>query len=106
MQVKQISKEQKSYLQQVIFILLTVFYISQLRSEGTHNMSYYVLWARSIVEGHLLEIYHATSEPLLQNSDSLTVPYTPLSQYLIAGLSWLLLHVLGNSRETYVLAVT
>lgn len=105
MQVKQISKGQKSYLQPVVFILLTVFYISQLRSEGTHNMSYYVLWAQSIVEGHLLEIYHATSEPLLQNSDSLTVPYTPLSQYLIAGLSWLLLHVLGNSRETYVLAV-
>ena len=105
MRLKQNSRRLRSYLQPAIFILVIVFYISQLRSEGTHNMSYYVLWARSIVEGHLLEIYHATSGTLFQSSDSLTVPYTPLSQYLIAGSSWLLLHVLGNSRETYLLAV-
>jgi hypothetical protein len=105
MQLKQTSKRLSNYAWPTIFVFVLAFYISQLRSEGTHNMSYYVLWARSIVDGNLLEIYHATSDSLFQNSDSLTVPYTPLSQYLIAGFAWLLLHVLSNSRETYVLAV-
>jgi len=86
-------------------ILVIILYFSQLKSAGTHNMSYYVLWAKSIVGGNLFDIYHATPQSFSQNSDSLTVPYTPLSQYLIAGIAWLILRILSNTRETYILAI-
>ena len=89
----------------LVLSLLVIGYISQIRSEGTHNMSYYVLWARSIAEGRLLEIYHATPESVIQNSDSLTVPYTPLSQYFTGAMSWLLLQFLPDERSTYVISV-
>lgn len=89
----------------LVLSLLVIGYISQIRSEGTHNMSYYVLWARSIAEGRLLEIYHATPESVIQNSDSLTVPYTPLSQYFTGAMSWLLLQSLPDERSTYVISV-
>ena len=85
--------------------LIVAAYVVQLASEGTHNMSYYVLWTKSIVEGRLLEIYHATPESVIQNSDSLTVPYTPLSQYLTAATSWLLLKFLPNERSSFVISV-
>ena len=52
-----------------------------------------------------MEIYHATPESVIQNSDSLTVPYTPLSQYFTGAMSWLLLHFLPDERSTYVISV-
>lgn len=85
--------------------VIAFFYLSQIRSEGTHNMSYYVLWAKSIAEGQLLEIYRATPESLLQNPNSLTVPYTPLSQYFTAGTSRIFLIFFPDERATYVIAV-
>jgi Gpi18-like mannosyltransferase len=88
----------------LIIIALSV-YIIQIRSFGTHNMSYYILWARSIVEGGLIEIYHANPASLIKSEESLTVPYTPLSQYLIAGVSWLFLRVLNDSDGTYIISV-
>ncbi len=88
-----------------ILALVVMAYVVQLASEGTHNMSYYVLWTRSIVEGSLLEIYHATPESVIQNSDSLTVPYTPLSQYLTSAVSWLVLKFLPDERASFVISV-
>ena len=85
--------------------LIVIAYIAQLASEGTHNMSYYVLWTRSIAEGRLLEIYHSTPESVIQNSDSLTVPYTPLSQYLTSGMSWVILKFLPDERSSFVISV-
>lgn len=68
-------------------------------------MTYYVDWARNIVNGNLFEIYHASPSANFQKPDSLTVPYTPLSQYFIAGIAWVLLLVLPTERETFVTAV-
>jgi hypothetical protein len=85
--------------------LIVTAYVVQIASEGTHNMSYYVLWTKSIAEGRLLEIYHATPESLIQNSDSLTVPYTPLSQYLTSAMSWLVLKFLPDERASFVISV-
>jgi len=105
MQIRNFKTLKSKQFMPLALVLIVCAYLSQIRSEGTHNMSYYVLWAKGVAEGQLLEIYHATSESLLQNSDSLTVPYTPLSQYFIAGTSRIFLNFLPNERATYVIAV-
>lgn len=105
MQIRYAKMLKSKQFRPLALIFIVSAYLSQIRSEGTHNMSYYILWAKSIVDGQLLEIYHATPDSMLQNSESLTVPYTPLSQYLTAGTSWILLHFLPNERATYVTAV-
>ncbi len=100
---KELFASQKS--KTFILALIVTAYVAQMASEGTHNMSYYVLWTKSIVEGNLLEIYHATPESLIQNSNSLTVPYTPLSQYLTSAMSWMVLKFLPDERASFVISV-
>lgn len=95
-------KSQKRLENILYFTLYALLVTPFIAKPGTHNMYYYVNWTKGFLNGDLFELYHVGT---YVSQDNLTIPYTPVSLFLIGGMGKLLTTFFGFSDTVFMVAV-
>ena len=80
-------------------------YMIALKSSGTHNMDYYILWTSSFIHGKLFDLYHVSEATKAITSTNFTVPYTPFSLYIIGLFTKILFIFVQENSLNYIIAI-
>jgi hypothetical protein len=92
-------------LSQAKYFLVLLGYLALVSSRGTHNSDNFVTWVSEFLEGDFYSQYHTVPNEGVLESDSLMVPYPPLSLYILGAVAKFVTLFAGNSSGDLLIAI-
>jgi hypothetical protein len=94
-----------NFLSQAKYFLVLLGYLALASSKGTHNSDNFVIWVSEFLNGDFFSQYHTVPYEGVLESDSLMVPYPPLSLYILGGVAKVVTLFAGNSSGNLLIAI-
>ena len=91
-------------LNQAKYFLVLLGYLALVSSKGTHNSDNFVIWVSEFLNGNFFAQYHTVPYQGVLESDTLMVPYPPLSLYILGAVAKVIISFGGNSSNNLLIA--
>ena len=91
-------------LSQAKYFLVLIGYLAFVSSKGTHNSDNFVMWISDFLDGNFFPLYHTVPYQGVLASESLMVPYPPLSLYILGVVAKAIVFFVGNSSSAILIA--
>ena len=91
-------------LSQAKYFLVLIGYVAFVSSKGTHNSDNFVMWISDFLEGNFFPLYHTVPYQGILASESLMVPYPPLSLYILGVVAKVIVLIAGDSSNGILIA--
>ncbi len=90
---------------QTLYVVLVGFiYILLIGSKGTQNTFYFEDWIEGFIKGDFYSLYHVVPHQGILETDNLTVPYPPLSLYVLGLVAKILILFGGEFPSVFLVA--
>ncbi len=87
------------------YFLVPLGYIALVTSWGTHNSDNFARWVSDFLNGDFFAQYHTVPYEGVLETDSLMVPYPPLSLYILGSIAKIVTLFLGVSSGNLLIAI-
>ena len=91
-------------LSQTKYFLVLIGYLAFVSSKGTHNSDNFVMWISDFLNGNFFPLYHTVPYQGVLASESLMVPYPPLSLYILGVVAKVIVFFAGDSSNAILIA--
>lgn len=90
---------------QTLYVVPVGFiYILLIGSKGTQNTFYFEDWIEGFIKGDFYSLYHVVPHQGILETDNLTVPYPPLSLYVLGLVAKILILFGGEFPSVFLVA--
>ena len=91
-------------LSQTKYFFVLIGYLAFVSSKGTHNSDNFVMWISGFLDGNFFPLYHTVPYQGVLASESLMVPYPPLSLYILGVVAKVIVFFAGDSSNAILIA--
>jgi hypothetical protein len=91
-------------LSQTKYFFVLIGYLAFVSSKGTHNSDNFVMWISGFLDGNFFSLYHTVPYQGVLASESLMVPYPPLSLYILGVVAKVIVFFAGDSSNAILIA--
>ena len=89
---------------QTKYFFVLIGYLAFVSSKGTHNSDNFVMWISGFLDGDFFPLYHTVPYQGVLASESLMVPYPPLSLYILGVVAKVIVFFAGDSSNAILIA--